>query len=305
MLAHVLEPMRHTARLQTGARSYTCREQLVSMFLTLDSRLGLPRLGALTAEHDDCATVQTLILYLVEGPSPVLALHSASASKGKDRVGAVLSWRVCPSLAGTPFAEVACRLLPVPAHAAELESVWYGMGLSNTPIRSRLDTGRLTAMTKVALRMRAEIAETKRTRAVVVPGSKIPAERGEGGRATDGGAIAAAAAAGDASVDRCAAGAVDDDGETDVGFDVDVAAQVLQGVTPARPVKRGVLHNPTTGPPAQGCNILDMYSDALNYRLFIVINFHHHAQHGCNGACNVDPHVARIVSDFVVTPCSQ
>lgn len=228
VLAHVLDPVRHTSGLQVGPRSYTRSAQLVPMFLGLASRFGLPRSSAATAEHDACATVQAFMAYLVGGPQSVMSSNMGSGLGTTGRVCAVLSWRLCPTFAGTVLAEVACRLLSMPAHAAELERVWSGMGLANTPTRSRLDTGRLTKMTKIALRMRAEVAAAATTRLTVVPGSRM--QRDAGGADERGAPVAAESGPGLAFADA----SDDTDGTADVGsvmdagFALDTAAKELQ-----------------------------------------------------------------------------
>lgn len=140
-----------------------------------------------------------------------------------------------------------CRLLSIPAHAAELERVWSGMGLANTPTSSRLDPGRLTKMTKIACRMRAEVAAAATTRSTVVPGSSM--QRDAGGADERGAPVAADGGQGLAFSDPSddTDGAADVGSEVDAGFDLDTAAKELQKELDA---ERALCGGPDGNPPA-------------------------------------------------------
>jgi len=157
----VLDPTRHTAGLLTTDTSWASHKGLLQMFLALESRFGLPRCNrdAATTEDVACRTAQLFLGDVGNGPHSLLAFNLGSPTAGNDRVAAMVMWRLTSALEGSVVADVALHLFSVPAHAAELERVWSGMGLANTPLRNRLDTDRLTDMTKVVLQMRAALAK--------------------------------------------------------------------------------------------------------------------------------------------------
>ncbi|KAK1859534.1 hypothetical protein I4F81_002129 [Pyropia yezoensis] len=159
----------------------------------------------------------------------------------------VLSGVAAISTAATPLAEVACRLMSMPAHAAELERVWSGIGLANTPTRSRFDTGRLTKMTKMSLRMRAEVAAAATTRSKVVPGSRM--QRDAGGADERRAPVPADGGPGLAFTDPRdnTDGAADVGSEVDAGFDLETAAKKLQEMLDA---ERALCSGPDGDPPA-------------------------------------------------------
>ena len=161
VLSHVLDPTRHTAGLLTTDTSWASHKGLLQMFLALASRFGLPRRNrdAATTEDVACRTAQLFLGDVGNGPHSLLAFNLGSPTAGNDRVAAMVMWRLTSALEGSVVADVALHLFSVPAHAAELERVWSGMGLANTPLRNRLDTDRLTDMTKVVLQMRAALAK--------------------------------------------------------------------------------------------------------------------------------------------------
>lgn len=97
VLAHVLDPVRHTDGLQVGPMSFTSSEQLVLMFPTLADRVGLPPSTQVAAEHDACATAQMFMAYFVEGPGSVLAFYMESALGSTGAVSAEMSWRLSHS----------------------------------------------------------------------------------------------------------------------------------------------------------------------------------------------------------------
>jgi len=139
------------------------------MFLALESRSGVPRCNGDEADR----TAQLFIGYVGDGPHSLLAFNLGSPTAGNDCVGAMVMWRLTSAFEGSVVADVALRLLSVPSHAAELERVWSGMGLANTPLRNRLDTDRLTDMTKVVLQMRAALAKEAAPHQMVSRGSRM------------------------------------------------------------------------------------------------------------------------------------
>ena len=120
-----------------------------------------------------CRTALLCLGYVGDSPHSLLAFNLGSPTAGNERVAAMVMWRLTSAFEGSVVADVALRLLSVPAHAAELEWVWSGMGLANMPLRNRLDTDRLTDMTKVVLQMRAALAKEAAPRQTVSPGSRM------------------------------------------------------------------------------------------------------------------------------------
>lgn len=144
------------------------------MFLSLSAHFGLPKSDGVNTQNNEFATVQYFMDYLLDGIRKMREyLVGDGSGSGKEVIGALMPWRLCPALSRPTVAEVACRLLSVPAHAVNMERIWSAMGMANTPLRSRLDTGGLTAMMHMSLRMRAELSSSTVPREVVEPSNSV------------------------------------------------------------------------------------------------------------------------------------
>ena len=190
VLAHLLDPKRHVNGLRTTAGSPAEYANLMRLFLSLAARFGLPKAGDIPAEKESAEavkTVQAFSAYLGGGNKDLLAFDFPPG--GGPRIAAVGMWQMATKFRGTILHAVARWLLSVPALAAEMERVWSGMGLANTPIRNRINTDRLTTMTKVVVHMRAVAAAARRPRVTYAPGSLV-GETLAAGVASGGGAEA-------------------------------------------------------------------------------------------------------------------
>lgn len=121
-------------------------------------------------------------------------------------MAAMVMWSLSPEHKGTVLQQVALRLLVVYCHAAELERIWFGMGLANSSTRSQLGSKRLTDMTRVALLLHAQNVKDKNP--TFQPGSFLDTAVDES--AKDGGVEADPGAEG--GTDGSGAGQ-DDDGD--------------------------------------------------------------------------------------------
>ena len=117
-------------------------------------------------------SLQALSTYLDGGDKALLAFNLPP--DGRTRISAVRMWRLCQTFSSTLLPKVAQRLLSVSARAAELERVWSGMALANTPIRNRLSTDKLTAMTQIKIHLRTQLEVDAKPRRTYQPGCFVP-----------------------------------------------------------------------------------------------------------------------------------
>jgi len=117
-------------------------------------------------------SLQALSTYLDGGDKALLAFNLPP--DGRTRISAVRMWRLCQTFSSTLLHKVAQRLLSVSARAAELERVWSGMALANTPIRNRLSTDKLTAMTQIKIHLRTQLEVDAKPRRTYQPGCFVP-----------------------------------------------------------------------------------------------------------------------------------
>ena len=171
MLAHALDPSRHLQGLRHLSGDYFSKEALITKFMALCLRLGLPTEGNINQNPNALAeTIQTAMDYFDGGPRPLLDLKLGTVP-GTHKVEAVARWARSVDHAGTALPVVAQPLLSISAHAAELERIWSAMGLAKTKLRSRLDMGRLRKMTRVCMQMREAVASKSRTGQLILPGA--------------------------------------------------------------------------------------------------------------------------------------
>ena len=175
MLAHVLDPTRHTAGLSKRAGSFASVENVVKHFLALVTRFGLDgaaaaRGGEATPAGDDaaCRTVSGIMEYPLADPKS-LTMYAAVPER-PSHVAAIAMWRMASAYSGSVLPDVARRLLSVPAHAAELERVWSCMGVANSPLSNRMDVSRLKDITQVGFHMREQQRGRWAVRRTYVPG---------------------------------------------------------------------------------------------------------------------------------------
>ena len=181
VLAHVLDPERALTGLCTQHGCFAAVDNVVEHFVRLAARF-----GTLQGEQSAAVTrraIAALVKYLADGPDSLLLFNPNGTTA---RIPAVVMWAMCSEFNGTALQQVAQRLLSVCCHAAEMERVWSGMGLANTPARSRLDVARLTSMTRVMLHLRAEHAKDKSAREAFTPGCLMEDEEDIAAADTDG-----------------------------------------------------------------------------------------------------------------------
>ena len=175
VMSHILDPSRHLYGLRTSNGGVAKRSNVLRLFLALAARFGLHGQGLTDTAAAAVAaanTIQALSTYLDGGDTALLAFNLPP--DGRIRITAVRMWRLCQAFSSSLLPQVAQRLLSVPAHAAELERVWSGMALANTPIRNRLSTEKLTAMTQINIHLRAQLEVDARPRQTYQPDCFVP-----------------------------------------------------------------------------------------------------------------------------------